>query len=439
MLFVSTNLSSLTAQRMLSNLNAPLNQTFQRLASGYRINSAADDAAGLQISNRLTSQINGLNQGIRNANDGISLSQVAEGALDEMTNAVQRMRTLVIQSRSGINSQQDRTALQNEIRQINKEITRIAETTSFAGIPLLDGRLNRDFLVGANAGENINVNLERDEGWTAEGLRLSEVVVDGSDGIRSARQVGVSNPSGTVFSVPNPPVGGSIFGLEVSVNGQPFRPVDDLGGGSPAQPIPYVPGQFTLGDESYGYYGSDTALYVYTNMISFGTAIAYAADPGTFSATPSSTDFFTLTNGTSLVFRIAGDAPDEATAIANRNQVMALTGLSAEQVGIQPFQIAPPEDEDLITRLNLEIIDEAISTIDSARAKLGATQNRFQATIRNLSNIEENVSAARSRIRDTDYAKETAELTRLQILQQASTTVLSQANQRPQAALTLLQ
>ncbi|KRS21903.1 flagellin, partial [Alishewanella sp. WH16-1] len=169
-LFVNTNISSLAAQRSISNLSTPLSQTFQRLASGYRINSAADDAAGLQISNRLTSQINGINQGIRNANDGISLSQVAEGALDEMTTAIQRMRTLVIQSRSGINSQEDRTAIQNEVKQINKEITRIAETTSFAGIPLLDGRLNRDFLVGANAGENINVNLERDEGWTAEGL-----------------------------------------------------------------------------------------------------------------------------------------------------------------------------------------------------------------------------------------------------------------------------
>ncbi len=418
--FVNTNISSLNAQRSLS-INAPaLNVSFQRLASGYRINSAADDAAGLQISNRLTSQINGIGQGIRNASDGISLSQVAEGALDEMTTSIQRMRTLVIQSRSGINSQLDRTALQNEIRQINKEITRIAETTSFAGIPLLDGRLNRDFLVGANAGENINVNLERDEGWTADGLRLSEVVVDGTDGINSPAITGQFNPTGTTFSVPAIP--GTVFGLEASVNGGPFALLQEPVG-SPYAGAP-TPGQVTFGNNAN------------INALILGQAIREGTGVNLQASVAGNT--FTLINNSTVQFRLSGTAPDEATALSNQAFVMSLTGLNADQVGIQPFQIAPPEDEDLITRLNLEIIDEAINTIDSARAKLGATQNRFQATIRNLSNIEENVSAARSRIRDTDYAKETAELTRLQILQQASTTVLSQANQRPQAVLTLL-
>ena len=412
MLFVNTNLSSLTAQRTLSNLNTPLNQTYQRLASGYRINSAADDAAGLQISNRLTSQINGIGQGIRNANDGISLSQVAEGALDEMTNAVQRMRTLVIQSRSGINSQQDKTALQNEIHQINKEITRIAETTSFAGIQLLDGRLNRDFLVGANAGENINVNLERDEGWTAEGLRLSEVVVDGSDGVNNPTQNGIPITPGYAAQFPFPAVLGTISGLEVRINGNEFRPMPDVVFSSTD---PGVNAQnFVLAMQS-----TDISLVVAeTDNISLGDLMIFFSD---------------------VEFRMTGVAPDEATAQANRALISSLTGLPESFLGEQAFNLFPPEDEDSITQFNLEIIDEAISIIDGARAKLGATQNRFQATIRNLSNIEENVSAARSRIRDTDYAKETAELTRLQILQQASTTVLSQANQRPQAALTLLQ
>jgi flagellin len=413
-LFVNTNISSLAAQRSISNLSTPLSQTFQRLASGYRINSAADDAAGLQISNRLTSQINGINQGIRNANDGISLSQVAEGALDEMTNAVQRMRTLVIQSRSGINSQQDRTALQNEIRQINKEITRIAETTSFAGIPLLDGRLNRDFLVGANAGENINVNLERDEGWTAEGLRLSEVVVDGSDGVNNPTQNGVPiDPDPEYLAqFPFPAVLGTITGLEVRINGNEFRPMPDV--------------VFSSTDPGVNAYNFAVAMQSTDITLSLAQA-----------------DNFSL--GDQLIFyskiefRMTGVAPDEATAQANRALISSLTGLPETFFGEQAFNLFPPEDEDSITQFNLEIIDEAISTIDGARTKLGATQNRFQATIRNLSNIEENVSAARSRIRDTDYAKETAELTRLQILQQASTTVLSQANQRPQAALTLLQ
>ncbi|OCW96208.1 flagellin [Alishewanella sp. HH-ZS] len=413
MLFVSTNLSSLTAQRMLSNLNTPFNQTFQRLASGYQINSAADDAAGLQISNRLTSQINGINQGIRNANDGISLSQIAEGALDEMTTAIQRMRTLVIQSRSGINSQQDRTALQNEIRQINKEITRIAETTSFAGIPLLDGRLNRDFLVGANAGENINVNLERDEGWTAEGLRLSEVVVDGSDGVNNPTQNGSPITPGYVIQAPFPAVLGTISGLEVRINGNEFRPMPDV----------------VFSSTDPGVNAFNFAVAMQSTDISLVIAQGDNFSLG---------DQLFLLAG-SIEFRISGVATDEATAQANRALISSLTGIPESFFGEQAYNLFPPEDEDSITQFNLKIIDEALSTIDSARAKLGATQNRFQATIRNLSNISENVSAARSRIRDTDYAKETAELTRLQILQQASTTVLSQANQRPQAALALLQ
>lgn len=420
-LFVNTNLSSLSAQRSLALTAPALNVSFQRLASGFRINSAADDAAGLQISNRLTSQINGLNQGIRNANDGISLAQVAEGSLDEITNMAQRMRTLVIQSRSGINSQEDKTAIQNEIRQLNKEITRAAITTSFAGIPLLDGTLNRDFLVGANAGQTININLESEQGFTAEGLRLSEIVVDGTAGINSPAVTGQFNPTGTTFSVPS--IAGTVFGLEASVNGGPFYALQEPVG-SPYAPFPLT-GQVTFGPNPN------------INAIILGQAINEG--PGEDLEATISGNTFTLINSSTIQFRIAGAAPDEATALANQAFVMSLTGLSAEQVGIQPFQIASPEDEDLITRLNLEIIDAAISTIDSARAKLGATQNRLQSTIRSQANIEENLSAARSRIRDTDYAKETAVLTRTQILQQTSNTVLAQANQRPQAALSLLQ
>ena len=273
-LFVNTNVSALNAQRQLINSGKNLDVSFQRLSSGFRINSAADDAAGLQISNRLTSQIQGLDQAIRNANDGISLSQVAEGAMDEITTALQRIRVLSVQSQNGINSSGDRLALQKEVSALKTEISRIATTTQFGGVKLLDGKYSSTFLVGANAGQNISVNISR------------------------------------------------------------------TGGG-------------------YG------------------------------------------TSGLNL---------------ANLS-IATLAGASAA----------------------LTSIDSAITIIDSKRADLGAIQNRFQATIRNLSNIVENVSSARSRIKDTDFAKETAELTRSQILQQASTTILSQANQRPQSALSLLQ
>ncbi len=272
-LFVNTNVSALNAQRQLINSGGSLDTSFKRLSSGFRINSAADDAAGLQISNRLSSQINGLNQAISNANDGISLAQTAEGAMEEITSSLQRIRTLAVQSQNGINSSADRVALQKEVSALKTEIGRIATTTQFGGIKLLDGSFSAKFLVGANAGQNISVNLIRANG---------------------------------------------------------------------------------------GY-------------------------------------------GTS--------------------------GLSINTLSISTVQGASRA---------LAQIDTAIETIDSARADLGALQNRFQSTIRNLSNIVENVSSARSRIRDTDFAKETAELTRSQILQQASTTILSQANQRPQAALSLL-
>ncbi len=273
-LFVNTNVSALNAQRQLINSGKSLDTSFQRLSSGLRINSAADDAAGLQISNRLTSQIQGLDQAIRNANDGISLSQVAEGAMDEITTALQRIRVLSVQSQNGINSSGDRLALQKEVSALKTEISRIATTTQFGGVKVLDGNYSSTFLVGANAGQKISVNIQRTGGgYGASGLNLATL------------------------------------------------------------------------------------------------------------------------------------------------SIATLTGASSA----------------------LTKIDSAISIIDSKRADLGAIQNRFQSTIRNLSNIVENVSGARSRIRDTDFAKETAELTRSQILQQASTTILSQANQRPQSALSLLQ
>ena len=278
-LFVNTNVSSLNAQRQLFTTGNNLNTAFERLSSGFRINSAADDAAGLQITDRMTSQIQGLDQAVRNANDGISLAQTAEGAMSETTTALQRIRTLAIQSQNGINSDADREALQKEVDALRTEISRIATTTQFAGVEVLSGAFSARFLVGANSGQTISVNLSS-----------QALVRAGVDGF------------------------------------------------------------------------SATGLGITTS------------------------DVLTETNASAL----------------------------------------------------LTSVDNAISAIGGLRADLGALQNRFQSTIRNLSNISENVSAARSRIKDADFATETAELSRNQILQQASTTILAQANQRPQAALSLL-
>jgi flagellin len=269
-MFVNTNVSALNAQRQLFDSSNALNKSFERLSSGMRINRAADDAAGLQITERMTTQINGLNQAVRNANDAISLTQTAEGALGETSNALQRIRQLAVQSQNGINSQEDRDALQKEVSALKSEITRIADNTEFNGVTVLDGSLDATFLVGANEGQTIAVTLGTS--FDAGGLSISALSVSSASG--------------------------------------------------------------------------------------------------------------------------------------------AATAMSA--------------------------VDGALSTIGAARADLGALTNRFQSTIRSLSNVSENLSAARSQIRDTDFATETANLTRNQILQQASTTILSQATQRPQLALSLL-
>ncbi|MCZ2721207.1 flagellin [Marinomonas sp. 15G1-11] len=319
-LYVNSNVSSLNAQRQLSNSSNSLDTSFERLSSGMRINSAKDDAAGLQISNRLTSQVNGLNQGNRNANDGISLAQTAEGALDEVTSMFQRIRTLAQQASNGSNTDEDRLALQEEIRSLSSEVNRVAEDTTFGGQNLLDGTYDAQFQVGADAVQTIS------------------------------------------FSMQN--VGGSATGSMSANKG------------------------FTLS----GIAG------VASNVTGKGlTTLAAGVSEIAGSAIGATSDFATKFIATNI------------SVSTQTNAQYILAGM-----------------------------DSLIAVVDKKRAELGAVQNRFQSTIRNQSNISENLSAARSRIQDTDFAQETANLTKMQILQQASQTILSQANQRPQAALSLL-
>ncbi|MEY8200236.1 MAG: flagellin [Colwellia sp.] len=266
-LSVNSNVASLNSQRQLSKATSDLSTSYERLSSGKRINSAKDDSAGLQISSRLTSQINGLNQGSRNANDGISLAQTAEGALDEVTSTLQRMRTLAVQSANGSNSTADRTALDTEFTELEAEITRIASQTSFGGVALLDGTYSAEFQVGADANQVISVSMATD-------------------------------------------------------------------------------------------------------------------------------------------FSGVGTAGDVTTAANAQTAIAAL--------------------------------DTALATTTSARSDLGSKQNRFSSAIRSNDNTAQNVSASRSRIEDTDYAKESAIMARNSVLQQASSSMLAQANQQPQIALSLL-
>lgn len=315
-LYVNTNVSSLNAQRNLSRSTSSLNGSYQRLSSGLRINSAADDAAGLQISNRLESQINGLTQGNRNANDGISLAQTAEGAMDEMTTMLQRMRTLAEQSANGSNSSSDRVALQQEFTSLGREINRIAGDTSFGGKNLLDGTFSADFQVGANAYETIGFSM-----------------------------TSVSNNEGGGY-IANGSSAATTNGAQLGAGG------------------------FTL-----------------SGMAAAATGVTGVSTAGTqFNKAVSS---------------------------------ISITSVSGAQAVLND-------------------IDNIVQVVDRKRAELGAVQNRFESTIRNQENIIENLSQSKSRIEDSDFAAETAKLTQAQTLQQASTSILTQANQAPSIALSLL-
>ena len=316
-LYVQTNVSSINAQRKLTNATNSLNVSYQRLASGLRINSSKDDAAGLQISDRLTSQINGLNQGNRNANDGIALAQTVEGALDETTAMLQRIRVLAVQSANGTNTKSDRKALQEEVAQLCAEIKRIGIKTTFAGAQILDGKPQNadnsllkadgtiEFQVGANALDTLSLDLSK--GFTFDGIMTGS----------KDHGANTTQPTNGVVS-------------------------------------------------------ADTGLVKYQY-------------PGA----------------------------------AAQSVIFSISAASGAQ-GV------------------LKNIDAYIQYVDSKRAALGALQNRMESTIRNQASISENESDARSRIRDTDFASETAALTQNNIIQQASQTILSQANQRPTIALSLL-
>ena len=333
-LYVNTNVSSLNAKRNLSNSTSSLDTTYKRLASGLRINSAKDDAAGLQISNRLTSQINGLEQGNRNAQDGISYSQTADGAMDEITNMLQRVRTLALQSANGTNNEKDRAAIQQEVTQLCDEINRVSVSTTFGGTKILNGD------------GGITVAGTGTDAFKATGNKAGDKDIVFQVGADANQTIGVD------------------LGLK---NGAGF----DIAG---------LTSNLTKADGT-----------------AFKQADITADGTGTF---------------------VAISAADSSTGKANV-AFDVTTADSAQNV--------------------LAVIDKYVQTVDSKRAELGAVQNRLESTIRNQSNINENVSDARSRIRDTDFAVETANMSQQNILQQASQTILSQANQRPQIALSLLQ
>ena len=475
---VNTNVSSLNAQRNLTKSSNDLATSMQRLSSGMRINSAKDDAAGLQISNRLTSQVNGLGVAQRNANDGISMAQTAEGAMQASTDILQRMRELALQSANGSNSDSDREALQKEVSALQTELTRISDTTSFGSQKLLDGTFGtKQFQVGANANESISMSLSsiaaNDIGTnqlTLSGTGLGAAVtgtgangvttlapavtITGKDGVATAfattaddgadtlaasinaktASTGVSADARTVVSIDTlSAAGATSFLLNGSAISATTASTTDYA--SLAEAINEKSGAHgvtatvddTLGlvltDES----GKDITI----GSLSGATASIRAVehDGTTASATVLATETDATISGsiklnsTESFAVVSADAAIEPTA----GQISASVNVGSVDLGT----VKGAQDA-------LDIIDGALAEIDSQRASLGAIQNRFGHTISNLANIQENVSASRSRIQDTDFAVETANMTKNQILQQAGTSILAQSNQLPQAALSLI-
>ncbi|MBA5763699.1 flagellin [Vibrio sp. 404] len=372
---VNTNVSAMTAQRYVNNATDGMQKSMERLSSGYKINSAKDDAAGLQISNRLTSQSRGLDMAVKNANDGISISQTAEGAMNETTNILQRMRDLALQSSNGSNSRSERVAIQEEVTALNDELNRIAETTSFGGNKLLNGQFgSKSFQIGSSSGEAVQLSMGNMRSDTADMGGKSYVAATGK-----AADWRVDS-SATDITLDYTDVHGAAKSLTINA-----KEGDDI-----EQLATYINGQ---SEDVKASVGEDGKMQVFaaTNKVDGDVTIAGAL-------------------GTDLGFAAAKEvtvADVDVTTVAG-------------------------------SQLAVSVIDGALKSVDSQRASLGAFQNRFGHAINNLENINENVNASRGRIRDTDYAKETTQMTKSQILQQASTSVLAQAKQSPTAALSLL-
>ncbi|GBL45623.1 flagellin protein FlaB [Sulfuriferula multivorans] len=466
--YINTNIASLNAQRNLTTSQSSLATSLQRLSSGLRINSAKDDAAGLAISQRMTSQINGSNQAARNANDGISLAQTAEGDLSQITNNLQRMRDLSVQSANATNSTSDRAALNSEFQQLSAENDRIAQTSSFNGVKLLNGSFTaQNFQVGANNSTNDQITIASissartsalgaqtaTSGVTTTALAAGDLTLNGtsigastattvagqtaasafsiaaainaaSSGVNAtANATSVTGIAATAFTA----VTDNITAGDLKINGVSVGAI--TAGGSAAAQGTAVAAAINLVSSTSGVTATADAAGLVTLNAADGreitvaqTGTATTARTGLTAATTQST--ITLSSSASIV--VGGAHPAYAGLTAG---TLATTTLAVSSV-------------DLTTAASsltaLTAIDGAIATVNSSRASLGAYQNRFASAVSSLQTSSENLSAARSRIQDTDFAAETANLTRGQILQQAGTAMLAQANALPNGVLALL-
>jgi len=488
---VNTNVTSMKAQNSLNGANNGLKTSMERLSSGLRINSAKDDAAGLQISNRMTSQINGIGVAMRNANDGISIAQTAEGSMQQSTSILQRMRDLSLQSANGSNSSEDRASMQKEVTALQTELTRIAETTSFGGQKLLDGTYGtQNFQVGSNANETISLTLKdvsagklgnnsvKLEAATA-GLGFGTAaagVAPASNGVaggavtingRVSKTVTVAADSSAKVMADKINTESGKTGVTASGITQVKATIGEAGtvsmkinGTTVSKNITDITDLSGLAEEinkSYDTTGvsakiNDNKELILTDKDGNNIKIEDFATSATTTATATfavlgddgvANTAITLsgaaastTDSTTLAGIVKLDSTDSFT-VSSADATMAKVASTPYASSLDAISTVDIGDADGAQNA-LAVIDAAIASIDGQRADLGAVQNRMNFTISNLSNIQSNVTDARSRIQDVDFASETAQLTKQQILSQTSSAMLAQANQLPQTALSLL-
>ena len=481
---INSNVASLNAQRNLGRSQGMLNQALERLSTGLRINSAKDDAAGLAISERFTTQIRGLNQAVRNANDGISLAQTAESALGELTNNLQRIRELAVQSANATNSSSDRAALDAEVQQRIAEIDRIASQTAFNGQKVLDGSFgNAQFQIGANVGETIAVTLNTGvrstqigqiaelEGGPVTGVALSNNGLTIQVGTQPIVSVGASVAGGADGQTDS-----SAYAKAEAINSANVAGLTATAQNSIAEAAAFS--NVTLGTggtQSYSLDINGTVVFSETTASAVITADDIAAavnlDTGVTGVSASVnaatgvitfdtvdgrdidiTEAITLDGGSGTGVNANVEAVTagviKGTVTLSANETIQLGGTQEVDIGFTDSQSITKGTEALASVDVLTVdgsnnamkrIDAALTAVSSLRSTFGAIQNRFESTISNLQAVSENLAASRGRIQDADFAAETASLTKAQILQQAGVAVLSQANAQPQLALSLLQ
>ncbi|KTD59219.1 flagellin [Legionella shakespearei] len=464
---INTNVASLTAQRNLGVSSNAMQTSIQRLSSSLRINSAKDDAAGLAISQRMTAQIRGMNMAVRNANDGVSLAQVAEGAMQETTNILQRMRELSVQAANSTNNSSDRASIQSEVSQLQKELNRISTDTEFNGQRILDGSFsNASFQVGANANQTITFSIGSVKASsiggiaTATGTSVSNnVAADITIAIGGGTATTINSSAGFAGAL-NGQEGNSAYAKAAAINdaGVPGLSVRASTSGTQTlvTPIGGNPGDtydLTINNVNI-FSGQDVSTALSTsalrdaiNGVSPQTGVIASLNGNDLTLSAADGRTITVVEGTLKSISAAagtfenplfGQLEISATNTINIGGTVADVGLNAaiarDTIGVDSVDVSTIDGaNEAIKR-----IDAALDTVNANRADMGALQNRFDSTIANLQNVSDNLSAARSRIQDADYAAEMANLTKNQILQQAGTAMLAQANSMPQSVLSLL-